>query len=142
MLWSKTGTQAAPDFCDGVISWSAGPPPFRQDPLESVKPFLRAEVYACQTDTWSCHTRLDFRVATHNVLSLQDPSSGSTPVGVGLNGAVGRVSLLAASLKDEGVMLAGLQETRTKEGSCRCGEFLRLCSGCDSATCLNTYPKE
>ncbi|CAE7564448.1 unnamed protein product [Symbiodinium necroappetens] len=48
----------------------------------------------------------------------------------GMYGHVGRVALLDASLKAEGVFVAGLQETRTPEGQLASKNYHRYCAGC------------
>ena len=133
VLWTRGYPSAAPSFKNGTISWPAGPLPFRKDPLDCMKPFLSPEVIEGRASKWQCEVRLSFRVASYNVLSIHEPNGGETSVEAGLRGQVGRASLLAASLKKAGVRIAGLQETRSGAGSGRCGDFYRLCSGCDSS---------
>ena len=77
-------------------------------------------------------------LVSYNVLSLLGaaPGAQSDPANQGLHGATGRPSLLALSLEERAVQIAGFQECRTPPGNYRCGNYRRFSSGCDESACF------
>ena len=131
--WAKSVPAMAPRFQDGLFMWGHGPAAFQSDPIECMLPFLPPEVVAPSGGAWEKRLCVQLRCASYNALSLAETARNEALAPAGLHSEPGRVSMLAASLQAEHVLVAGLQETRTKQGCARCGPFLRLCSGADES---------
>ena len=115
-----------------VMSWPRGPGVSAREPDFALRPFTRAFPMQAGRQVRP-GARVHLRMASFNVLSLLD---GKREVQSGLHGAAGRPTLLAQSLLELEVHLAGFQECRTPRGTMRCGSFTRFSSGCDDRACF------
>ena len=130
---SRSRPNEVPRLQHNLLSWPQEAPVRTLSEEAVMQPFLRAMPPIPQTDT-SKTEQVEFLLATYNVLSLL--GDVSSQVSAGLHGAIGRPSLLASTLRERGVHLAGLQECRTPRGTLTCGSFRRFSSGCDEASCF------
>ena len=69
----------------------------------------------------SSTARIALSLCTDNVLFLYRAPDGHA----------GRLGYIAEQFLAHALLLGGLQETRTPQGSCTCGKILRLCSGAE-----------
>ncbi|CAE7231230.1 unnamed protein product [Symbiodinium sp. CCMP2592] len=121
-----------PSVQERLMSWSRDPGQCLLTPDEAMAPFLRAFPMSDSHDQ-AAGSDMALTIATFNVLSLLDGRSAAQQ---GLHGAIGRPALLARSLFDAGVHLAGLQECRTPSGRMICGGYVRFASGADERGCF------
>ena len=111
------------------MTWASSEPAPLLDPEDHVRPFMRA-CPSAPAQLTNTKAPFHFIAATFNTLSLADPNATDKGKRAGLHDCVGRVALLDSSLVEHGVILAGLQETRTPEGRFRSRHYVRYCSGC------------
>ncbi|CAE7799249.1 unnamed protein product, partial [Symbiodinium sp. CCMP2456] len=117
-----------PRLADGLLSWGMTQPAPQLSPEAIMHPFTcTLEASCAPVGRSSC---LEFACVTFNALSLLEPTGEAHDEGSGLYGAVGRVAMLARSLRENGAFLAGIQEARTPAGTSRRSDFVRYCSGC------------
>ena len=119
-----------------VMTWSRGAGLCERSPDFAMRPFLRAFPPAdAPSPAAPCADTVLWTIASFNVLSLQD-SGVHNEGSCGLHGATGRPTLLSQSLEQMGILVAGIQEARTQNGTMRCGNFHRYASGADAKTCF------
>ncbi|CAE7300654.1 unnamed protein product [Symbiodinium sp. CCMP2592] len=131
---STARPRSLPQHRDNLFAWSARQAPPVLTPSQLLHPFTRA--LGAHAGTPSCKSH-EFmcRCVSFNALSLLQPDAPDKGKSDGLYGAVGRVGLLADSLKSAGVFLAGVQEARTPEGCSRHEAYTRYCSGATERNC-------
>ncbi|CAE7807351.1 unnamed protein product [Symbiodinium sp. CCMP2592] len=98
------------------------------EPLQLVAPFLPTPAPPGTSDGQSSWGHFSLRVCSFNVLSLNSQSLEG-PAAEGLAFQPARPTLLANSLRDAGIHIAMLQETRTEEGVLHSQGYLRFASG-------------
>ena len=133
LCWSRLFPQCSPSTAHGLITWDRQEPPARLSADAQMAPFLRAlpaDVCSSVGASIGVPATVKLGLVTYNTLSLADPAAADKGPRLGLHDCVGRVALLDRCLHAHGVFLAGLQETRTPEGTFRSSRFQRYCSGC------------
>ena len=153
--WLEDGGPLLPWFALACRSLQQGPawPSVQGQPIHNshaacdeaprlLKPFLqiqaRTDPEATLPDTAAADSSslptLALRIATYNVLSLAAPSKPQMdgPVAEGLAFRTARPALLAQSLRDAGIDIASIQESRCKAGTVHTGCYYRICSGAES----------
>ena len=129
-FWAEKYPRAAPGREPGQLCWDSIPPPLTGSAVSVIAPFLPDEVLQPNPQTREGWTFCQVTVATYNALSIAD-TPRPTGQQAGLHAETGRVNLLATSLREQGVVIAGLQETRTEPGQSTCGPYARFASGAD-----------
>ena len=127
LCWSWARPRQGPQFASGVLRWELAEPASALSAEQVMRPFTRAFPEP-QPGTRRTQ-QLCVAFASYNTLSLAG-SGEDMGAQSGMYGQVGRVALLDASLKAEGVFVAGLQETRTPEGQLASQNYHRYCAGC------------
>ncbi|CAE7245937.1 unnamed protein product, partial [Symbiodinium sp. CCMP2456] len=137
----KCLTVARPDHLPAcrseVMTWELSEPTSSLPPEALMRPFLRPMSQGSEGSDalglfrWTC--------VSYNALSLL-PGEIATEAylegrGPGLYGSTGRVALLGQTLLDRGVLLAGIQEARTPQGTCNGAAYTRYCSGANARNC-------
>ncbi|CAE7745718.1 unnamed protein product, partial [Symbiodinium sp. CCMP2456] len=115
------------------LAWDMDSPMRTLPAADVLHPFLRSQPAATSHCLPDPHV-VEVALISYNVLSLLGVSQHDNRPG--LQGAIGRVSLLAHSLESKNIHLAGLQECRTPRGRSRCRQYTRLASGCDDGFCF------
>ena len=127
LCWSRARPRQGPQSTAGVLRWELAEPKSALDAAQVMRPFTRA--FPVPQSDPRPSTKLSVAFATYNTLSLACPGEDMGAQS-GMYGHVGRVALLDASLRAEGVFVAGLQETRTPEGQLASKNYHRYCAGC------------
>ena len=77
-------------------------------------------------------SRVALNIMSFNCLSVAEKGKSGDDVRTGLHDEIGRVETLEKCMSFHGILIPGLQETRTASGVARSGPYHRICSGCDS----------
>ena len=155
LQWSHDGTSPWWIRCPAALCWagvaaqglqgSQAYPPAGVQPVpqcvdnlamsfaQLVEPFLPGGLEPAGPVEVDMLGQLELRMCSFNVLSLNSGAlEGTVEEGLAFHAA--RPTLLASCLRDAGIHIAMLQETRTEEGVIRTQEFPRFASGACGGT--------
>ena len=122
-VYPPAGVQPVPQCVDNLAMSSA----------QLVEPFLPSGLGPAGSVEVDMLGQLELRICSFNVLSLNSSAlEGTVEEGLAFHAA--RPTLLASCLRDAGIHIAMLQETRTEEGVIRTQEYTRFASGACGGT--------